>query len=138
VIKDPQDGRRTPYEVLGITPDTPVRELQAALVRAVRAKANIAEAQAALVWLRSLPERAAVDIWYYEIGADVTVAPARPLDFAEFLEPPLAEHDELYADLDTREFAAQLPPIEVFEPKFTAPAGLVESPAVLLEPEFDR
>jgi hypothetical protein len=104
MFKDPHDNTATPYEVLGIDSDTPIREVHAALPRLMREsrdQARIRLAMDAVKKLKDTHTRAAVDIWLYDV--DVVDHAGLEIDLEwldEFARVEVVPPFQLCTDLD--------------------------------------
>jgi len=112
MFKDPEYKDETPYELLGLRPDTPPEEVHKALALFMRDRRNIArlgKAQEALKQIKDPRERAKLDLWFYDIDA---APPAPPLDIEEFSQVPYYPPDLLDTDLESPGPAPAIRPIE--------------------------
>lgn len=117
MFKDPYQND-TPYDLLALDVDTRMADVHAALPRFMRNPKNVKhvpQAQDAIKKLKSCRERAAIDIWLYDIEASAGELSLDGADdfgwLQEYVRVPVYEVDSLCSDLDAADLTADLPPI---------------------------
>lgn len=92
MIKDPLNTQETPYEILDIDVNTPMKEIHQALPRFMKKNkvvSKIAVAQDAIRKLKSIPDRIAFDITFYSLNVMDSVSVDSFCDIPGLLSKPL-------------------------------------------------
>lgn len=143
-LKDPLDDSITPYDLLGVRADASREAVQTAFaefMRNPRNRSRIGDAQDARRQLSSPYDRAAIDIWFYEIehpeptveGQEDQVNAA----ISNFARPCRIPHEALFTDLNALDRIV-LEPVEFENLDFADLMRYDGLATVKWEPELDR
>jgi hypothetical protein len=144
MLKDPNNNAVTPYELLGLGPDAPSKEVQQALPRFVRDRKNgarVGQAQEAVRKLQNARARAAIDIWFYHLDVsqmEAAIEGPAPLKLDDFYQVPVIAPEELHCDLEKSVMEADFRTIMPAQVKFSDVKIFDGLEAIRLQPEFDR
>lgn len=144
MFKDPDQQSTNPYELLHLEPDASLTQLNLALPRFMKDPANRAQlgkAMEALRKLRSGRERAAIDVWLYDLESlecdfDGEIEADFSLD--EFLQAPRLAPEDFPSDLEAGAVRAGPPELVLQKVKLTELKRYGELEGSAWQPEFDR
>jgi hypothetical protein len=143
MLKDPNQGTETPYDLLKLPPKATCADVHKALPRFMRDRRNIArigQAQDAVRKLQNPKARAAIDIWFYHIHSPKSDPDPHDLAtpfLAELSRIPVYEPQRLYCDLEGADLAADFREIKVRRVQFSDIRSFDGMEDVRLRPRFD-
>jgi hypothetical protein len=100
-MKDPLDKELSPYEILGISPDSSQREIQQALGKLLHSGKKIGEGVKARHTLSNIHERLEIDLFSYSFEdlKDETLPVEESFNIQDYCEVPEPDANELFPDL---------------------------------------
>ena len=114
-MKDPLHQEKTPYEILGVSTDTPSVEINKALPKYIKKNGtkNISEAQTAMKELKDVNKRTKVDFFHYVLsGNENEGSPVLDIDINNYLEIPVLKIEDIFTDLDKEDFSDEFMEIQ--------------------------
>jgi len=144
MFKDPDQQSTNPYELLDLEPDASRTQLNLALKRFMEHpenRAHVGKAMEALRKLRSGRERAAIDVWLYDLesiecGFEGELTADLSLD--EFLKVPRLAAEDFPSDLEAAAVRVEPPALALQKVKISDLKRYDELASGAWRPEFDR